>query len=228
MPKTENRKPQTPITPDSLLLQGGAQLGLALIPAQVRQFHTYLAELKRWNARVNLTALRTDRDIIIKHFMDSLAVLPYLGEPRSLADLGSGAGFPGLALKLLRPQMSLTLVESRGKKAAFLEYLAAVLKLAEVTVAPVRLTLALARNWGPRFDAVVSRAALPLGRFLELAAPVLHPGGLALALKGPQREDMALAELSDLAAGLGLRLLPEVTYFLPFSGEARRLVLARA
>jgi 16S rRNA (guanine527-N7)-methyltransferase len=194
----------------------------------VRQFHTYLAELKRWNARVNLTALRTDRDIIIKHFLDSLAVLPYLGEPRSLADLGSGAGFPGLALKLLRPQMSLTLVESRGKKAAFLEYLAAVLKLAEVTVAPVRLTLALARNWGPRFDAVVSRAALPLGRFLELAAPVLHPGGLALALKGPQREDMALAELSDLAAGLGLRLLPEVTYFLPFSGEARRLVLARA
>ena len=108
--------------PLALLREGIAALGLELAPAVLGHFKTYLDELKLWNAKINLTGLKTDRDIIIKHFLDSLAVLPFLGDPASLVDLGSGAGFPGLVLKLARPQMTLTLVEARQKKAAFLEY----------------------------------------------------------------------------------------------------------
>ena len=118
-----------------LLQEGAAALGLELTQAKVAQFHFYLTQLQLWNQRVNLTALKTDRDIVIKHFLDSLAILPFLGEPRSLADLGSGPGFPGLALKLVRPELKLTLVEAREKKAAFLEYLVSCLKLPGVTVA---------------------------------------------------------------------------------------------
>ncbi|MDD5642535.1 MAG: 16S rRNA (guanine(527)-N(7))-methyltransferase RsmG, partial [Syntrophales bacterium] len=171
--------------PLDLFREGIAALGLELPPQAFEQFRIYLEELKRWNARVNLTGLKTDRDIISKHFLDSLAVLPYLGEANSLADLGSGAGFPGLVLKLARPFVSLTLVEARAKKAAFLEYLVSLLKLEGVEVVQVHLTPELTRQWGPRFQAVTSRATFPLARFLELAAPLLHPRGRVLALKGP-------------------------------------------
>ena len=86
-----------------LLQEGAAALGLELSAAALAQFGFYLTQLKLWNARVNLTGLKTDRDLVVKHFLDSLAVLPFLGPVRSLADLGSGPGFPGLALKLVRP-----------------------------------------------------------------------------------------------------------------------------
>jgi 16S rRNA (guanine527-N7)-methyltransferase len=105
--------------PRRLLLDGAAALGVSLSPEALAHFRIYLQELQTWNARVNLTGLKSDRDIIIKGFLDSLAVLPFLLDAPSLADLGSGAGFPGLVLKLARPDLILTMVESRGKKAAF-------------------------------------------------------------------------------------------------------------
>ncbi len=208
----------------TLLKEGAAALGLELPPAALVHFRFYLTQLKLWNARVNLTGLKSDRDMVVKHFLDSLAVLPFLGGRLSLADLGSGPGFPGLALKLVRPELQLTLVEARQKKAAFLEYLVSSLKLPDVQVACTHLTPAQAREWGPRFQAVVSRATFPLGRFLELAAPLLLPGGLALALKGP----LLAAEELEAAAAAG-RLLgldpPEFKpYRLPLSGEPRLAV----
>ena len=115
--------------PLALLTEGIAALGLELAPNILEQLQIYLEELKLWNAKTNLTALKTDRDIVIKHFLDSLAVLPFLDGAASLVDLGSGGGFPGLVLKLARPQLALTLVEARERKAAFLEYLVARFRL---------------------------------------------------------------------------------------------------
>jgi len=211
--------------PVALLEKGAAALGLELAPPTLEQFRFYLTELQRWNARVNLTGLKTDRDIVVRGFLDSLAVLPYLGEPASLADLGSGAGFPGLALKLARPGLALTLVEAREKKAAFLEYLAACLKLSDVTVVRVHLTPALAREWGPRFGAVVSRATFKLTRFLELAAPLLVPGGVAVALKGPGLPEAELEGALSRSRLLGLAPLTLKEYRLPLTGEPRLLVI---
>ena len=113
-----------------LLQEGAAALGIELPPETLAQFQVYLQELQTWNARVNLTGLTSPRDMVIKHFLDSLTILPYIEAAPSLADLGSGAGFPGLVLKLARPDLALTLVESRGKKAAFLEYLVSPLAFA--------------------------------------------------------------------------------------------------
>ena len=228
-----NRKPlmldPIPISdPLNLLREGAAALGLELSGHTLEQFRIYLEQLQLWNARINLTALKTQRDIIIKHFLDSLAGLPFLGDPASLADLGSGAGFPGLVLKLVRPEMTLTLMEARRKKAAFLDYLASHLGLAGVEALQVHLTPALARKWGPRFAAVVSRAAFSLDKFLGLAAPLLLPGGKALALKGPGVSPEELAAASGLIERLGLKGPHLHPYNLPISGEPRLLVLASA
>jgi 16S rRNA (guanine527-N7)-methyltransferase len=193
----------------------------------LEQFRLYLQELTTWNARVNLTGLKSPGDMVTKLFLDSLALLPFLGEAPSLADLGSGAGFPGLALKLARPELTLTLVESRGKKAAFLEYLLSLLKLTGVEVRQTRLTPQLARQWGPRFAAVTSRAALDLPSFLELAAPLLLPGGLALAPKGRELPPGELAAVGEGLTRLGLEPLEFKEYLLPFSREPGLLVRAR-
>lgn len=219
---------KTPATidPMTLLQEGALALGLQLAPATVAQFGFYLNQLKLWNQRVNLTGLKTDRDMVIKHFLDSLAVLPFLGPARSLADLGSGPGFPGLALKLVRPELRLTLVEAREKKAAFLEYVVSCLKLPGVTVARTHLTLPEAQKWGPRFEVVVSRATFILRRFLELAAPLLAPGGLALALKGPHLVGGELEAATTVSQLMGLTPPELKPYRLPLSDEPRLAVLA--
>jgi 16S rRNA (guanine527-N7)-methyltransferase len=215
------------IDPQALLAEGVAALGLELAPAVPGQLQIYLEELKLWNAKTNLTGLKTDRDIVIKHFLDSLAVLPYLDAAPSLMDLGSGAGFPGLVLKLARPQITLILVEARQKKAAFLEYMAARLGLTGVEVVQTHLTPSLAREWEPKVDAVVSRAVFIFPRLLELAAPLLAPGGQVLALKGVHP---ALGELETAGSAcplLGLGPLELHKYYLPISGEPRLLAMAR-
>ena len=127
----------------------------------------------------------------------------------------------------MRPTLALTLVEAREKKAAFLEYLVSCLKLRDVEVVRVHLTPARARQWGPRFAAVVSRATFKLTRFLELAAPLLRPGGIALALKGPGLPAAELEAAGERTEILGLRNLKAREYSLPISGEARLLVTAR-
>jgi 16S rRNA (guanine527-N7)-methyltransferase len=213
--------------PLDLLQEGVAALGLELSPNVLEQLQIYLDELKLWNAKTNLTGLKTGRDIVIKHFLDSLAVLPFLDGVASLMDLGSGGGFPGLVLKLARPEVALTLVEARERKAAFLEYLVARFRLTGVQVAQTHLTPYLAEKWQPKVAAVVSRAAFILPRLLELAAPLLAPGGVVLALKGVH---LALGELEAAGSAaplLGLGPLEQQRYALPISGEPRLLVLAR-
>lgn len=212
--------------PLRLLQEGAAALGVSLPPEAGPGFQIYLHELQTWNARVNLTGLRSDRDVVIKGFLDSLAVLPFLPNAPTLADLGSGAGFPGLVLKLARPEMALTLAESRGKKAAFLEYLAALLGLAGVEVVQAPLTPKLAREWGPRFAAVTSRAAFSLEKFLTLAAPLLLPGGRALALKGAELPLREIEAARRVLAALNLAPLELREYRVPFLEETRTAVVA--
>ncbi len=220
--------PKTPESdPLALLREGIAALGLELAPDVLGHFKTYLEELKLWNAKINLTGLKTDRDIVIKHFLDSLAVLPFLGDAASLVDLGSGAGFPGLVLKLARPQMTLTLVEARQKKAAFLEYVASRCGLTGVQVVQTHLTRPLAQKWEPKVAAVVSRAAFILPRLLELASPLLAPGGVVLALKGVRLAMRELEVSGSAAPLLDLGPLEKHKYYLPISGEPRLLVMAR-
>jgi 16S rRNA (guanine527-N7)-methyltransferase len=216
-----SNKTLTTAEPENLLRDGAAEIGLALSPATLQQFLKYAEELLKWNARINLTGLKTVPDVVVKHFLDSLAVWPWVRDLSSLADIGTGGGFPGLPLKLALPHLRLTLVEPTGKKTAFLHYVTACLGLTEVDIRQVHLTAQMAGQWGPRFQGVITRATFPLQDFLEMAAPLVQPGGRVLALKGPGLEDGEWQE----AAAKHLDPLEKVEYSLPLTQERRLLVI---
>jgi 16S rRNA (guanine527-N7)-methyltransferase len=178
---------------EARLAAGLSELGLALAPAQVDALLLLVAELADWNTRVNLTAITDPAEVVDKHLLDSLAVLPLLKGLR-IADVGTGAGFPGLPLALADLDRRFTLVESTGKKAAFARHAAAVMKLPNVEVVQSR-----AETWRPSqlFDSVISRALGPLSDFVRVAGHLAARGGRLLAMKGRPPE----AELAALPAG---------------------------
>ncbi len=178
----------------------------------------YLALLTRWNAVYNLTAVRDPRDMLSRHLFDCLAVSAHL-EPGALADLGSGAGLPGIPLALLDRSRPVTLVESNGKKARFLRTAVRELELEHVEVFAGRAESARARP-GP---AVIARALAPLHELCRLATPWLAANGRLLAMKGPGVE----SELAALPATI--ELVAQHRLSVPgLDGERYLVVLKRA
>ena len=171
---------------DARLAAGLDALGLPLAPAQREALLTLVAELADWNTRVNLTAIREPADVVDKHLLDSLAVLPHL-KGLEIADVGTGAGFPGLPLAVADPDRRYTLIESTGKKAEFVRHAAAMLKLPNVEVVTAR---AEAVRPPMPFDSVIARALGSLAEFIRVAGHLAAPDGRLFAMKGkpPERE----------------------------------------
>lgn len=175
----------------NLLERGARVLGLNLAPEQIEQFLVYLALLLKWNRKMNLTALRTPREIIIHHFLDSLLLLPHLPETACLLDIGSGAGFPGIPLKIVRPALTIDLVEATAKKASFLKEAVRRLGLSGINVIPVFLgkepvALPPEVSW----DFFVSRG-VKLEAVLRAVTPFWGPAQRLLLMKGPDwREEI--------------------------------------
>lgn len=178
---------------DGPLEQGLAALGLDLPAAARRQLLDYLALLARWNRSINLTAVRDPHEMLVRHLLDSLAVLPLLHGTR-IADLGAGPGLPGIPLAIARPDLDVTLVDSNGKMSRFQREAVRQLGLA-ARCHPVQARVE-AYDPDPerRFDTVLSRAYAPLDRFVASSRHLLAAGGRWLALKG-QRPDAELAAL---------------------------------
>jgi 16S rRNA (guanine527-N7)-methyltransferase len=189
----------------------------------VRQFERYRAELLDWNSRVNLTAITQPAAIDRLHFADSLAcLLEPIDAGAAVLDVGAGAGFPGLPMKIARPDLRLTLLEATGKKARFLEHLVAALSLDGVTVAAERAETFAERE---AFDVVVARALAAMPALLELTLPFCRVGGVVLALKKGARLSAELAAAGRALAILGGQLVEPRAYEL--EGEPRRLVVVR-
>jgi len=169
---------------------GLAKLGLTLAPAQRVALATLVAELADWNTRMNLTAITDPSEVVDKHLLDSLAVLPWL-RGHSVADVGSGAGFPGLPLAVADPERRYTLIESTGKKVKFLRHAIERLELPNVEVLHGR---AEALKPSQPFDSVISRALGPLSDFIRVAGHLAGRHGPLLAMKGkvPAEELKAL------------------------------------
>jgi 16S rRNA (guanine527-N7)-methyltransferase len=172
------------------LNEGAKALGVGLGEGQIDLFLTYLEELKRWNRKINLTKITIDSGIITRHFLDSLTLCRHLKGAKRLLDIGTGAGFPGLPVKIAMPQVEVTLMDSIGKKVFFLRHIIRRLNLKGVEAIKARAGDRVVGNrLKGSFDFVVSRAVSGLEDFLRLAIPYLSEGGTVIAMKGPGVRD---------------------------------------
>jgi 16S rRNA (guanine527-N7)-methyltransferase len=197
-----------------LLARGAPELGLSLDAAQLSGFETYYRELADWNGRMNLTSLIDYEAVQVKHFLDSLTVLPALGSPlpanARVVDVGAGAGFPGLPLKLVCPGIHLALVESTGKKADFLRHLVETLDLDGVEVHAGRAEdLAYRPELRGGSDLALARGLARLSTLLECTLPFTRLGGLVAAWKhGGEGLKEELASARRALQVLGGRVRP--------------------
>jgi 16S rRNA (guanine527-N7)-methyltransferase len=201
--------------------------GISLSPAQLLAFQRFEQELMEWNTRVNLTAIREAEEIRTKHFLDSLSCLPVLRDPlpNRMIDIGTGAGFPGIPLKIVLPNLRITLVESVGKKADFCRYIVQVLKLDQVEVLQVRAEeMGLDLNHRERYDWAVARAVANMPVLAEYLLPLVRVGGAVLAQKGESGPaEVHAADRAIKLLGGRLRKLQKVN--LPGIAEDRYLVI---
>ncbi|HEY0179965.1 MAG TPA: 16S rRNA (guanine(527)-N(7))-methyltransferase RsmG [Dokdonella sp.] len=194
---------------------GLAALGLSLAPAAVEQLLAYLELLRRWNAAYNLSAVRDPAEMVTRHLLDSLAVAPYVSGA-TLADVGSGAGLPGLPLAIAAPDRRVVLIDSNGKKARFLRAVVRELKLGNAEVVEGRVE-AVRRT----FACVTARAFAGLAEMLALGGHLLAEDGTWLALKGRVAE----AELAAVPAGFRIDAVAPLA--VPGLDAERRVVIIR-
>lgn len=206
------------MTPREALERGARQLGLALEEDAREELLAYVGLMAKWNNTYNLTAVRDPLAMISQHLLDSLAVLPHLSMPAagSLADIGSGAGLPGIPLAIARRDWRIVLVEASQKKAAFLRQATIEFSLHNASVHDGRV-----ETWQPgeRFPIVISRAFARLAQFARACAHLVASGGCLVAMKGALRED-ELAEMRGWRCS-GIEL------HVPLLDAARHLVICR-
>lgn len=204
------------------LEQGAEQLGLDLSEEQITQLLAYLALLVKWNKAYNLTAVRDPEEMVSRHLLDSLAVVPHLQGKRVL-DVGSGAGLPGIPLAIIYPERTFSLLDSNGKKSRFQMQAKAELKLDNLTVLQARVEqLEVGSKEVPeRFDCITSRAFSSLELMVTSSQQLLAEGGHWLAMKGLYPEQ----ELVDLEKACPeVKLLESITLDVPGCDGQRHLL----
>jgi 16S rRNA (guanine527-N7)-methyltransferase len=209
-----------------LLAEGLRRLGIACPPERLEALERYRRELELWNRRWGFVKA-SGPDLVVRHFLDSLAGLPALARlpRRAVLDVGSGAGFPGLPLALFLPDSQVTLLERSARKAAFLANVAALLELGNVRVRELEL-----RRLEERFELVTFRAFSPLARELPGLRRVLAPGGLIAAYKARRErieEELREAGLTAGESGPSAAQAEVLPLKVPFLEEERHLVLLR-
>ncbi len=213
--KTENR---------SLLIEGAKSFGMDLTEENLLAFERYLRELLKWNQKMSLTSIHQEHEIILKHFLDSLSVVPHLTGVSSLLDIGSGAGFPGIPIKIVLPSLEITLIDSVLKKVDFESHIIRTLALKKIKVIHGRVQdKEIIETLREGFDAVIARAFSNLETLLRLGVPFLKPKGILLAMKGKTMEG-ELKQLTQLSP-LPYRLIKTFRFLLPFSSIHRSILL---
>jgi 16S rRNA (guanine527-N7)-methyltransferase len=205
----------------STLKEGGQKLGIRLSPELLERYDRYYRLLLEWNRRFNLTSLTGEAEAAIKLFLDSLAPLPYLPARGSLLDIGSGAGFPGIPLKMARPELTVHLAEASRKKASFQKQVILELGLGEIYVHHVRLIPHRGHELSNEgFDAVISRAVGSIKDLVAIGGRYLSKEGVLISMKGPKvKEEILHPAYADF------RIEKVIEYTLPLFDLPRSLAL---
>lgn len=208
-----------------IVAQEAQSMGLSLSETEKHSFELYAAELKKWNAKVNLTSIIKDKEIAIKHLVDSLTLASYITVDDRLLDIGSGAGLPIIPLKIINPDVPMVSVDAVAKKIHFQRHVIRMLNLQNMEAIHARIEN-LHTTHRHVFSIITSRAFTRLDRFVALAAPLLADGGTLIAMKGGGAEK-EIAE-SDVAAGKhGFTITSVHHYTLPHNMGERVLTFLK-
>jgi 16S rRNA (guanine527-N7)-methyltransferase len=208
---------------NSLLKTGATAIKVSLSDEQVELFFLYWRELQEWNRYTNITAISSPRDTIIKHFLDSLSVIGSIPCSGRLADIGSGGGFPGIPIAIVKPDLKVVLIEAARKKANFLRQVVRVLGLKTAEVYHGRAETLSVRE---RFECLVSRAFSSIETLLKISAPLLADDGIIIVMKGKDIEQELKGAEQEIKKAQ-LIIAEERHFVLPFRGGTRTIIVFR-
>ena len=202
-------------------------MGIHLHKDAIHRFEIYLKELKAWNQKFNLTAIKEDKGIVIKLFLDSLTPFNLIKTGSMLLDIGSGAGFPGIPLHIANPSLHVTLLDSVNKKVTFMNHIIAELSLTGIEVIHRRAE-EFAKTKKGAYDVVISRAVTNLSDFIKLGEPFLKPDGILIAMKG-SRADEEIRDAAKVLERKKMKVKDVIRFCLPFDyGKRGIVVLSRS
>lgn len=205
--------------------KGLTELNIQAEPETIDKFARYSELLKEWNEKMNLTAITDDDGIAIKHFLDSLLPLKVVDiENQSMADIGTGAGFPGLPVRLMRPDTELTLIDSLNKRITFLEHVCGELELENVRCIHGRAEELSRKELRESFDIVVSRAVANMTALSEYCLPFVKPGGRFIALKAQDSAE-EIDAARPIIGSLGGKITEITDVPLPLSDITRTIII---
>lgn len=209
----------------NILASGATELGAGLTTAEMGKFNLLAAELKKWSRKINLTAIKEDEEIAVKHFLDSLTLIRIIGTKGDLLDIGSGGGFPAIPLKIARHELHVVSVDAVEKKIIFQRHVARQLGLQRFEALHARAEELAAKHAG-RFDWVVSRAFTDIPTFVRIALPLIKEQGRIIAMKGRGGREEAAAAKASLH-DMEVEVCEVVELRLPGSGDSRSLVVMK-
>lgn len=207
--------------------QKAQEIGYTLQEEQLEQFFTYKELLIEWNKKMNLTAIEQEEDIITKHFIDSLSIATYIPDTAKVIDIGTGAGFPGIPLKILKKDLSITLLDSLNKRITFLEEVIRNLSLENIQAVHARAEeLAHKEEYREQYDIAVSRAVAPMHTLLEYMLPYVKIGGKCICMKGPNLQEES-KDLQNCLETLGGKIEKIEEIVLPKTEIKRNIMLIK-
>lgn len=213
------------MTLNDLLTEGAEELGVTISVSQAELFLSYLENLKKWNERINLTAIEEDRGIVINHFIDSLSAAPLIDDKKNLLDIGSGGGFPGIPLKIVLPELDVTLLDSVNKKVSFLNDTIRKLQLKNIRAV-----------WGRAEDEnnniqrkshgyVLTRAVGSFDEIVSLCSPYLSENGVIILMRG-KLGTSEWNQYEKKKPGV-VELVDSKEFELPFSDQKRSIFVLK-
>jgi 16S rRNA (guanine527-N7)-methyltransferase len=208
------------------LSEAASSMGMTLTDRELNLFSIYYRSLLLWNKKINLVSAKSEGDIPIKHFIDSLTPLPFTtNKSARLLDIGTGAGFPGIPMKIVAPPLKVFLLEPSHKKTSFLKHIIRTLKLDEITVINNRAEHLMADNsFRDFFEVIVSRAAFKLPELLRISAFFLANDGIVIAMKGKSVTD-ELKDASQISETSGLIYMSCHDIRLPVTHNLRKIII---
>ena len=203
----------------------GEKIDIKFTEEQLNQFYKYMNLLLEWNEKINLTAITDPNEVILKHFIDSLTINKYIKENSTLADVGTGAGFPGIPLKILRPDLKITLVDSLNKRINFLNEVINKLNLVNIETVHSRIEdFGKDKKYRESFDFVTARAVANLAVLSEYLLPIAKVGGQCVCMKGSSVEE-ELSNGKNVIKVLGGNIKNIDEFVLPDSDMSRNVII---